>query len=161
MPDKPHELMEAFREDHARLGRGFHDLSRHLRAGDKKAVRATARWIDEIAGAHIAFEEKDFYPLLAAHLGQEAVDRMFADHQRGLGVLLKALALPDGAQLTSDVRERLLSDSEAMESHIADCGNLFATILHVSPETGAALYARLIQWRKRRPRWTRFAEEGE
>lgn len=158
MSERENELLRAFREDHARLGRGFHELSESLRTGDAVRARAVAASLDRQAGAHIAFEERDFYPLLAAELGREAVDRMMDDHMRGLGVVHEALALPEGGYIPGETRDRLLHDSETMETHIAECGELFSAMSRISLELQDALYRRLSSWRERRPRWTEFAE---
>ena len=63
-------LFTCFREDHKVLGAGFHQLSAHLRTGDTAGACAAARHLDEVAGAHIAFEETAFYPCLVPLFGQ-------------------------------------------------------------------------------------------
>ncbi len=57
------KLLEAFQQDHVMLGRGFNELSCCLRAGDPAGACAAARRLYEEAGAHIGFEEEDFYPV--------------------------------------------------------------------------------------------------
>lgn len=154
------ELLLAFRQDHARLGRGFHDLSSQLRDGDVDRAIETARRLDEEGGAHIAFEEKDFYPLLAPYLGEEAIERMRAEHGQGFDVLNAVLESPPGVPIGNDRRRDLVKASEAMEAHIAECGELFGVMGRIPPDMQNALYRRLVDWRQRRPSWTRVRAEG-
>ena len=154
------ELLLAFRQDHARLGRGFHDLSGQLRDGDVVGAIETARRLDHDGGAHIAFEEKDFYPLLAPYLGEEAVDRMHREHGRGFSVLMAVLELPPGLPIEIDRRRHLVRESEAMEAHIAECGELFGVMGRIPADMQNALYRRLVEWRQRRPSWTQVRKEG-
>ena len=58
------QLLEAFRHDHVMLGRGFNELSNCLRAGDAVGACAAARRLHDAAGAHIGFEEEEYYPAL-------------------------------------------------------------------------------------------------
>lgn len=159
MPDTHNELLLAFREDHAQLGRGFHDLSERLRVRDGAGAKDVARRLDEDAGAHIAFEERDFYPLLAERLGRDAVDRMYEEHGLGLRVVEESMALDEEQPISPEKAESLLRYSETMESHIAECGAVFSVMLETSPDLQQALYRRLVNWRERRPRWTVFARE--
>lgn len=161
MPDTHNELLRAFREDHAQLGRGFHDLSERLRIRDGAGAKDMARRLDVEAGAHIAFEERDFYPLLAEKLGQDAVNRMYEEHGLGLRVIEESMAIDEEKPMSPEMAESLLRDSEAMESHIAECGAAFSVMLETSPDLQQALYRRLQNWRERQPRWTAFAREKD
>jgi hypothetical protein len=151
------QLFEAFRRDHAVLGRGFWELSKSLRSADVKRAQAIARQLDQDAGAHVAFEEEDFYPRLKPLLGEEEVQRMYAEHRLGLDVLGGLLGLPEGADLAKDERLRLLEQSETMEQHIAECGELFGAMGRIPPDAQTDLYRRLLDWRERCPRWRRYA----
>ena len=62
MNARPSDLFEAFREDHAVLGRDLHEISEHLRGGDLLR-RRPRRALNREAGAHIAFEEQFFSDL--------------------------------------------------------------------------------------------------
>ncbi len=153
--EKP-DLFEAFREDHVLLGRGFHDLSVGLRAGDVGGAVAAARRLNQEAGAHIAFEETDFYPVLAGLLGEEAVRRFHDEHTQGCDTVRAILEAAADGELDEVLHARLLTQSERMESHIAECGDLFGAMGRIPQEQQAALLTRLLEWRHRRPRWTDF-----
>lgn len=154
------DLLAAFREDHARLGRGFHELSRQLRERNIKGAIDAARRLDEEAGAHIAFEEGDFYPLLVDYLGRDVVKRLLGEHGEGYSVITEVLEQSADHPMMEDVREGLLYRSEAMENHMAECGELFAAMGRISTEVQAALFQRLESWRQRRPSWTKIRKQN-
>jgi hypothetical protein len=155
---KKNTLLLRFQEDHALLGAGFHQLSQCLRGQDVDGARAIARRLDESAGAHIAFEEEEFYPCLVPLVGAEEVRRMCGTHRSGLRVIRTLGASDRGEPLDQETCTRLLRRSEQMEDHIADCGELFATMGRIPVEQQQDLHDRLLQWRQRRPKWTDYAE---
>jgi hypothetical protein len=150
-------LLEAFREDHLVLGGGFHHLAVHLRAGQIASAIAAARHLDQEGGAHIAFEEDDFYPAIATLIGRDEVESMYAQHRLGVGVVNELRDLADDALLEPQIRDRLIADAETMSDHIAECGELFETIGRLTPADQHALLERLEWWRRLRPRWSAYA----
>jgi hypothetical protein len=150
-------LFEAFHADHAALGRGFHDLSQCLRSNDPASAQRVARSIDAVAGAHIAFEEEHFYPALLPLLGKTELKRMYREHRDGLEVVRRLLQHPPEQALDQALLAELLHQSEAMESHIAECGELFAAMGRIPAEDQTILHRHLLQWRERAPRWSDFA----
>lgn len=150
-------LFEAFHADHAALGRGFHDLSQCLRSNDLAAAQRLARSIDAGAGAHIAFEEEHFYKALVPLLGKAEVKKMYREHRGGLDVVRHLLESPPEQALDEALSVELLQQSEAMESHIAECGELFAAMGRIPAEDQAVLHRHLLKWRERSPRWSDFA----
>ncbi len=151
-PELETGLLRAFQEDHARLGDGFFRLSERLRANDPDGARAVARELDELAGPHIGFEEEDFYPRLVPILGSADVDRLRAEHDLALDTI--RMLLEDAGAFDEAQRAELLRGSEQMESHIAECGELFQALAQMPLEEQADLRARLMEWRRRRPHWT-------
>jgi hypothetical protein len=122
------KLLEAFQQDHVLLGRGFNEMSCCLRAGDPAGAYAAARRLYEEAGAHIGFEEQDFYPALVQLVGEEAVRRMYQEHCCGFDAIHTLLSLDPDLPLPHELGDRLLAQTEAMEDHIAECGELFAAL---------------------------------
>lgn len=152
-------LFTCFREDHKVLGSGFHQLSAHLRSGDTAEACAVAQHLDAAAGAHIAFEETEFYPRLAPLFGQDEADRMRDEHQQGLAVIRALVNHPTAEPLDRGTCDRLLEQSEAMEAHVADCAELFGAMGRIPAEEQHLLHEKLLAWRQRQPRWTGFAAE--
>lgn len=142
------------------LGRGFHQLSQCLRGNDPAGARQAAERIDAAAGAHIAFEERHFYPALARILGAPEVRRMYLEHGKGLAAVRALLARDPWAPLPEDERRRLMDLSRAMEAHIAECGEMFQAMGRLPEAEQAALYRQLTVWRERRPRWTGLPASG-
>ena len=161
MNARPLDLLEAFRRDHAVLGRGLHEISEHLRGGDLAAAKACGERVDRQAGAHIAFEEQFFYPLLRRLLGNAEVDRLYHEHGQGLSVIKALAQLPQRATLGEAERRTMLRDSEAMEAHVAECGELFGTMGRIPLDEQNALYRELVALRDKAPRWTEFAAKAE
>ena len=151
------ELLRAFREDHAILGRGFHRISSALRAGSKSEACAAAAQLNWDAGAHIAFEERHFYPALVPLLGEGHVKGLLEEHAQGLVVVRALRSLPTAAALPEEQRRELLRASEAMEVHIAECGELFEAIGRISEAEQAALLDELLKLRAEQPAWTDFS----
>lgn len=158
MASAAERLPKAFHEDHAILGRGFHRISTALRAGNLDAACSTAALVDRDAGAHIAFEEKHFYPALLPLLGKEHVERMLEEHELGLGVVRALEALNGEATLPEDRRRALLRASEAMEVHIAECGELFEAMGRIPEEEQASLLEALLRLRAEQPAWTAVSD---
>jgi len=154
---QPSNLFEAFREDHAVLGRGLHELSEHLRTGDIAAAKACGDRVDRAAGAHIAFEEKFFYPALRRLLGDALADRLYQEHGEGLSVVKALAELPQGATPSDAERRGMLRAAEVMEAHVAECGELFGAMGRIPLEQQNALHRELLALREEAPRWTKIA----
>ena len=148
-------LFQAFQEDHALLGKGFYELSTCLRGNDLHGARTVARRLDREAGAHIAFEEECFYPALAKQSHMET-DRLLDEHGEGLTVIRTLLELDDTEEISTEMRNGLLADSQAMEDHIAECGGLFDAIAQMTDEQQQALYEELVAWREKKPSWIEY-----
>ena len=152
-------LIRAFHEDHAILGSGFFEISQHLRAGDIQAARIVAERVDATAGAHIAFEENCFYPALAK-LSDYNVKPLYAEHERGRDVIARLHALEPGQVVTDEARLELLSQCEAMVTHIAECGELFKAMGRLPAAEQHDLYEALVEWRRKRPAWLELDTGG-
>ena len=161
MSARPSDLFEAFREDHAVLGRGLHEISEHLRSGGLSAAKACGERLDREAGPHIAFEERFFYPALRRLLGNAEADRLYQEHGHGLSVIKSLAALPEGAVLSETERTVMLRDLELMQAHVAECGELFGAMGRISVEEQQALYQDLVALREQAPRWTEVAAKPE
>jgi len=151
------ELFKAFRADHAMLGQGFHILRERGAAGAPAGARRQARRIDREAGAHIAFEEEDFYPALKRFLDGEEVAAMYRAHEDAR-LLIGDLAAASDAELTeTDAARGLLNRIDAMQTHVSECGELFGAMGGLSPDEIKTLLQRLQDWRAAAPRWTDHA----
>lgn len=135
-------------------------MSALLRAGDLPAARERAERLDREAGAHMAFEEQHFYPALRGLIGDTEVDRLHGEHEQGLEVVRALRALPEGGSLEPNQRRALLARSELMESHVAECGELFGTMGRIPPGEREDLYRRLLALRRASPRWTDLSSAG-
>lgn len=151
VPDVRKRLFDAFQDDHAELGRRLYELRQCISSKDCKQAKRLAAEILQTAGAHIAFEEHDFYPALRSHLSAEEVERMYAEHEQGLA-FLEALSKADPQterDMTAD-----LAEIDALDHHVADCGRLFGAMGGLAPQAMADLMTRLEAWRRVSPSWS-------
>lgn len=149
------KLFEAFREDHAQLGRGLYDLRTKLAAGDVDGARGAASQLDRTAGAHIAFEESEFYPALEPFLSKVEVGAMYQKHADGLLLINEILSSPEGAPLPDTME--LIGRVDALEEHVAECGELFGAMGGLNEDELRHLWRRLQFWRRKAPSWRDFA----
>jgi len=146
-------LFEAFQSDHANLAKDLYALRISLSEGQAQELRSQAAYILETAGAHIAFEEFDFYPILKPMLEHGEINRMYLEHAQGLEVI-KILA-----ECKSDIFENkrflvhALAGLQKLEHHIADCRNLFWAVCALEDSQSLDLLERLNNWHKKAPSW--------
>ena len=155
MSAKPNALFKAFADDHALLGRGFFELSQTLRSNDIAAAQRMANRLNREAGAHIAFEEENFYPALRKLIGED-VDRFYDEHAIGRELIETLLTLSPNESIDETMGRSLLQRSESMEAHISECGDLFEAMGRIPPEDQDALFAELLEWRRKKPKWLDF-----
>ena len=136
------------------LGGALHELRSALADDDISAARELAIRIDREAGAHIAFEERDFYPALTAILPRKEVAGMYRDHFEGYSLVRDLLERHAGGELSEEERRSLIERVEDMQAHVAECGELFGAMRRLSDERNEALLARLHEWREEAPTWT-------
>lgn len=148
------KVTEAFHEDHAALGRALHELRTLLVGGETKKARESAAKLDRAAGAHIAFEENDFYPALKHVLSEAEVDAMYHEHADGLSVI-QDISNADDEELSDPVvRASFILRTEALQNHVAECGQLFGAMGALSEEQFKTLYGQLEYWRSHSPLWS-------
>lgn len=152
-----HGLFKAFREDHAILGRGLHELRSLVMADDVHGLKTAAQNLDKAAGGHIAFEEEDFYPALKTFLSADEVEGMYAEHAHGAETLSNIAKLDPNITLQAGQKKRLLDRIEEMEQHVSECGELFGAMGGLDEASKDDLMKRLQYWRKLAPTWTDFA----
>ncbi|AMO71793.1 hemerythrin domain-containing protein [Sphingorhabdus sp. M41] len=152
-----HGLFNAFREDHAILGRGLHELRSLVTAGDVGGLKSAAQNLDKAAGGHIAFEEEDFYPALKTFLSADEVEEMYAEHAHGAETLSTIAELDPDIPLHLVQKQQLLDRIDEMEQHVSECGELFGAMGGLDEAAKDDLMKRLQYWRKLAPAWTDFA----
>lgn len=152
-----HQLFNYFRDDHAVLGRGLHDLRSFVMADDIGGLKTAAQNLDQAAGGHIAFEEQDFYPALEAFLSADEVADMYAEHAHGANTLSYIAKLDPKSDLSSAQKQNILKRIDEMEHHVSECGELFGALGGLDEASKDDLMERLLYWRKSAPRWTEFA----
>lgn len=151
-------LSQAFQFDHARLAQLSGNLRRALSNRDIIGARNIANDLDREAGAHIAFEEIDFYPALKPYLPEQDIEKLYLDHVAGLVTI--EFILDDGPSQEIDERQfnMLIERIKAFEMHITVCGKIFTSMEALSSLRLQDLWERLVYWRRKAPRWTEIGE---
>lgn len=147
-------LFKAFRDDHALLGRSLFELGERLQARDVSGARQAARQLDSNAGAHIAFEQDDFYPALVPFLTNQEMVQMYKEHSDGRALLAQVESLGDDSLEDTVRRDGLLEQVHLMEQHVSECGELFGIMGGLDDAAQQQLLERLEFWRIRAPRWS-------
>lgn len=148
------KLYEAFQADHAELGRGLYNIRMLIPEGYSDAIPQLANAIIQSAGAHIAFEEFDFYPALRSRLSEEEVSRMYLEHAEGLALLQKLSSADETTFSSAGFIAETLSALDNLDHHVADCGNLFGAMGGLTDTEYVHLMDRLSYWRERAPSWS-------
>lgn len=161
MTEINHDLFSAFREDHAVLGRGLHELRTLVLANEIGSLKAAAKKLDRNAGAHIAFEEENFYPALKAFLSSQEVDNMYDEHAHGAATLEKIDALAETGKLEPEQIDRFIERIDEMENHVSECGELFGAMGGLDRGQKEALLTDLLRWRRSAPSWTEYAHRRQ
>lgn len=159
MSEIKQRLFDAFRADHAVLGKGLYELAARLRASDVAGARQAADNIDNKNGAHIAFEQSDFYPALAPFLSAPEIDSMYIDHTEGQQMLKQVQSMSEGELQDKQRQQQLIEAVEHMETHVSECGELFGAMGGLDDAEQQHLLERIEYWRKQAPLWTSLAVE--
>ena len=151
------ELLQALRDDHAMLAAGLHELNTRLRASDYLGARDVAQRVDIESGAHIAFEEMDFYPALAPFLADKEIDQMYQDHVRGEMLIQRIASLDVDSNLTAQERNDMLQQLQKIQVHVSECGEVFSALGNLAADEKCVFLESLRHWREVAPRWRQVA----
>jgi len=149
-------LTDAFLADHRHLTRGFSALIEALERDDLAEAKRIADELDRLAGPHIEFEELVYYPAVERSLGRDNVDKLYHEHQVGLGAI-RSLLERDDTPLIDAERGRLLADANVALEHAVSCGALLGYVTALAEEEQAEMLRHLEAARERGRRWTELS----
>jgi len=153
MTEIKNQLSQAFKADHALLGSNFYTLATSLRNKDIACAKEVVKKINIEAGPHIAFEEDVFYPALERFIETEELEQMYEEHRLGRALLTKVLALDETKELEDSTQKALLAEIDAIETHIAGCGELFGMMGSLTEDETQDLLNKLTTYRLNAPNW--------
>lgn len=157
-------LRDAFISDHQAMIRGFRDLRDALERHDDSAAAAIADRLDRSAGAHIEFEERDYYPVLREWLGRDRVEEMYDEHGTGFAAILALAFRPASMGVSSGERARLMENVDVALDHAVACGAALAYLDELDEPRQQKLLDALYAARERGHRWSeleRYAARDE
>jgi len=152
------DLFAAFQEDHTLLREKLHRMREALAQSDFATALQIGEDINLISGAHMAFEEFDFYPALRKFLTQGEVFRMYLEHADGLALIGDVLSTNLDHPPTESEMLQMFGRLQVLEHHVSDCGDLFSALNGLEPVELERLYNRLLEWRVKAPKWQDLAK---
>ena len=152
-------LAHAFVEDHRVFTRELVRLKEALQRRDWPEARRVADRLDLAAGPHIAFEERELYPLLGRIRGKAFADAMYAEHQEGASVI-RALA-PARPDPDEPEAQLLVEHANTMLDHAVRCGSLLSYVNTLDQTEQARLLDRLLACRKQPLRWSELSPPAQ
>jgi len=125
------QLAQAFVDDHQKLTRGYSDARQAVASDDLTSAKRIADQLDQLAGPHIAFEERFLYPIVRSARGDTYASKLYHEHR----LILKTLVeLQAAASMDEMHKSRWLVGLQEGLEHAATCGTLLSH-LQTLPET--------------------------
>lgn len=152
--DSLKNLNAEFVEDHRKLIRGYRDARVAIEANDREAAQVIAERLDREAGAHIEFEERFLYPIVAAARGEDYASRLYQEHNATLQTLIELQA---ASSMDEAARLRWLAGLQEGLEHAATCGTLLSHLETLPEERQAELLDSLRSLRSRKSRWSELS----
>ena len=147
-------LREAFIEDHQKMTRALSELLRLVEANQMALASSKARELDALAGAHIEFEEKRFYPQVQKSRGEAYVANLYDEHQSGVEAIRALEAIEDPDAVDASEREEILGHLRRALEHAVSCGTLLSHVTSLSATEQQELLADLERFREAGHLWT-------
>jgi hypothetical protein len=151
---KKHGLREAFLEDHQKLTKGLRELLSLVEAERFEDAARVAKELDTVAGAHIEFEEKRFYPEVEKVRGADYVDNLYDEHQSGVEAIRSLERLSGTKGVDAEERDRILRHLHRALDHVVSCGTLLSHVTALDEKAQAELLDALERYRSSGHRWT-------
>lgn len=133
------DLQVEFAKDHRLLIRGYRQLIDLLNHKDYDAAAAAAVELNQLAGAHIEFEEQHLYPAVGASRGDQYLSRLYHEHDEFVSVIREICQCGKSVRPTQKNTTEWIAQLKSGIDHASACGNLLADI-RSQPD------ARLTQW---------------
>lgn len=152
MLDTKSKLITEFLKDHQQFSRLLFEIEKLLGLGEVTKAKARAAELNQLAGPHIAYEEKELYPRLVS-LGETNVteDHLVDQHHDALD----ALRLLDETDELSDAQVQLAREGfQHALSHAEHCGSLISLMATLDESEQAESLVELERFREEGKLWT-------
>ena len=149
-------LQNAFLEDHRVVTRGLYDLQQAVDRDDLDTARRLAAELDRVAGPHMDFEQRYFYPMLVDVLGADFVEELYAEHRSGQRAVAALCSIQDNSAID---REELQDCLNVAMNHVLSCGSMTSHLASMTPEQQLQLRQQLDATRREGRRWTELNKE--
>ncbi len=152
MLDTKTPLIAEFLKDHQQFSRLLYEISKLVADQNLTQARQRGHELDTVAGPHIAYEEAELYPRLAA-FGEKRVteDRLKGEHRQMCEALRSLLndETPDNESCQS-----IQSGFQTALSHAEHCGTLISLMSRLDEKEQADSLAKLLEFRREGQKWT-------
>lgn len=152
MLDTKTPLIAEFLKDHQQFSRLLYEISKLLSDHNLAKARLRGEELDVVAGPHIAYEEAELYPRLAA-LGEHRVtEQQLVDEHAHMCDALRTLLTdesPDDRALGS-----IRAGFEDALAHAEHCGTLISLMAGLDKQQQSESLARMLELRAAGQKWT-------
>lgn len=152
MFDTKSKLITEFLKDHQQFSRLLFEIEKLLGNGEIEKARERAIELNQLAGPHIAYEEAELYPRLAA-LGETKVteDHLVNEHHDSLDALR---LLTEQDDVSSKQAEQARVGFQHALKHAEHCGSLISLMLALDESEQAESLVELERFRDEGKLWT-------
>lgn len=150
-------LADQFTQHHKQFTQGLHHILQLLKEGKVSEAVEEADALDQLAGPHIEFEEKVYYPQVARSLGKDFIDHLYDEHRIGQKALRTLLHAKD-AQIGPGEQAKLVREFQIALDHAASCGTLLSHLTALPEEEQNKFLEQLFDFNRQGHRWTELPE---
>ena len=152
MLDTKTPLIAEFLKDHQQFSRLLYEISNLLDANKIEQARGRAIELNTVAGPHIAYEEAELYPRLAA-LGEKSTsEEMLVDQHED--VLDSLRGLLENPTPTGELLESIKAGFRGGLTHAEHCGTLISFLTELEKDEQAESLKILLAYREDGKNWT-------
>ncbi|MGW4476746.1 hemerythrin domain-containing protein [Nonomuraea sp. NPDC004354] len=118
------DFAETFREEHRDARDHLLELMAAFDAHDTTRARRAVAALTAVIGPHFRYEEESLLPRLMPVVGEEHVDRLFAEHDAVIRDVRRLLELADRTRIDPLRAERGIELARRVLSHVGECDGL-------------------------------------
>ena len=145
-------LVREFLADHQKMSKLMLHTLVSLEEGNIDAAIVAAKALDEVGGAHIAYEEAELYPRISGEKMVSATTRSLYDEHRQAVTALKQLL--DNPNPNESTKQEIIAGLRTGVHHAEHCGSLVSLLAALpTPEQDESL-TKLLDFRKQGRKWT-------
>lgn len=146
------QLIAEFLKDHQQFSRLLYQIQKLLESGEIEKAKQRARELDQLAGPHIQFEERELYPRLSVLGARNVTEEMLVhQHHDALDALQQLIDLQEEEP---ESISQIKSGFEGALRHAEHCGSLISLMTLLDDNEQTQALQTLLDLRVNGKRWT-------